>query len=102
MDRAGQRQNDVLRRAIRDPGRVFDDAGVTWIVGSGADTADRARFVGFNAQLATAYHPDPNPLRMITAEAADLLTVGKQIGRLRPGMLADFVVWSGDPLDPDT
>ena len=23
-----------------------------------------------------------------------------QIGRLRPGLLADFVLWSADPLDP--
>lgn len=37
-------------------------------------------------------------LRSATSEAADALGVGKQLGRIVPGALADFVILDGDPL----
>lgn len=39
-------------------------------------------------------------LRGITAFAADALLVSDQVGRLKPGLDADFAAWSGDPIDP--
>ena len=102
LDLPGLRRNDVYRRAARDPGRLLEDADIPWIVGSGAGNADRSRFILFQAELATAYETSRDPLRLITADAAQVLGVSQQIGRLRRGMFADFVVWSGDPLDPAT
>lgn len=102
MDLPGLRRNDVYRRAAEHPGKLLDDANVSWVVGSGAIAAQRTRFTLFNAQIALAYDTRRDPLRVLTADAAKLLGVEQKIGRLRPGMLADFVVWSGPPLDPTT
>jgi len=102
MARSGVRRDDLLRRAVRDQGAVLSAAGVRWVVGSGGQTAASARFVALNAQLAAAHNPAHNPLEFVTVRAAEVLRVGDQIGRLRPGLLADFVLWSGDPLDPAT
>jgi imidazolonepropionase-like amidohydrolase len=99
MDHAGTRRNDVFRRAVLDQGAALSQVGASWIVGSGP-TAGRARFLAQNAQLAAAHNRIRDPLKLITADAADVLKVTGHIGRLHPGMLADFVVWSGDPLDP--
>jgi imidazolonepropionase-like amidohydrolase len=89
-----------FRRASPGIGAALNNAGIPWTVGSGAESASRARFVAWNAQLATAHAPSSDPLRTVTAEAARMLAVEKQIGQLRPGMLADIVLWQGDPLDP--
>lgn len=102
MDYRGVRRNDLFRRAISDHGSALGQTGVSWFVGSGSDSAARARFLAMNAQLAAAAGRDDDPLRRITADAADALRVADKIGRLRPGLLADLVVWSGDPLDPAT
>ncbi|MBN2474281.1 MAG: amidohydrolase family protein [Pirellulales bacterium] len=98
--RNGLRQDDVFRRTIPNCGTVLGQAGVRWIVASGAEDAAAARFVLLGAQLAAASNRLNDPLRLVTADAAELLRVADQIGRLRPGLLADFVLWSGDPLDP--
>jgi len=101
MDQSGVRRNDIFRRIALDQGAVLSRAGVSWIVGSGPSSG-RARFLLQNAQLAVGHNDIDDPLRLVTAEAADTLKVSRHIGRLRPGMLADFVVWSGDPRDPAT
>lgn len=100
MDDAMTRNTSPTHRAAKQQGASLGQAGVAWTLGSGTTGANRTRFLAFNAQLAAANDPQKDPLRLVTAEAADLLRVGDQIGRLRPGMLADFVLWSGDPLDP--
>jgi imidazolonepropionase-like amidohydrolase len=102
LDHAAAPADDPYRRALHAPGTVLDRAGVAWIVGSGGDdrgSGNRSRFLLFNAQLAGA---SVDPLYMVTAAAADMLGVADQIGRLRPGLLADFVIWSGDPCEPAT
>lgn len=38
-------------------------------------------------------------LKLVTANPADILGVGDRIGSLKPGLDADLVIWSGDPLD---
>jgi len=35
----------------------------------------------------------------LTSGAAEIAGVGKKVGGLEPGMQADFVLWSGDPLE---
>ncbi len=99
LDPPAVRRKDLLRRRIDRPAMALDSAGIPWMVGSGASTSAATRFLAFNAQMATASCQDHDPLPLITARAADFLGVA-QIGRLRPGMLADFVLWSGDPMDP--
>lgn len=37
--------------------------------------------------------------KALTEDAARLAGVGKAVGKLEPGYEADFVLWSGDPLD---
>jgi imidazolonepropionase-like amidohydrolase len=99
MSRFALKRDDPFRRAVSHPGSALRTAGVRWIVGSGAEQGATARFVAMNAQLA-ADDGQTNPLELVTAEAAELLGVDGQIGRLAPGRMADFVVWSSDPLDP--
>jgi imidazolonepropionase-like amidohydrolase len=100
LDKAGLRRNDLYRRAAADLPAALSEAGVSWTVGSGTDGGARSRFVLFNAQLAAAHDRGNDPLTSVTANAADFLRVADKIGRLRPGLLADFVLWSGHPLDP--
>ena len=81
------------------------------VVGSGSRSPLATRFVAFLAQLdaapgnsASGQTASPasrsDILERVTSIAADTLGVGGKIGRLRAGMQADFVIWSGDPLDP--
>jgi len=99
LDIPARRRNDPWRLTERDLGSWLDSADVHWIVGSGAQRAERARFVALNAQMAAAYNPD-RTIRLVTVDAARALRVDRRIGRLRPGLLADCVLWSGDPRDP--
>jgi imidazolonepropionase-like amidohydrolase len=94
------RRDDVYRRASTRAGEVLSATGVPWVVGSGAASPAEARFVAMISQLADARSGPESPLDLITARAAEALRVADRIGRLRPGMLADVVLWSGDPLDP--
>ena len=97
---SGLRRNDAYRRAARYPAATLEAAGVQWTVGSGARSELATRFMALSAQLAVPVDRAAHPLEIVTADAADLLGVADKTGRLRPGLLADFVVWSGDPLDP--
>jgi imidazolonepropionase-like amidohydrolase len=98
MDVPGEQRDDWYRRTARDPGRILDESGVSWHVGSGGLESNRSRFILLNALLA---HEDfDRALRSVTADAAEALRVSDRIGRLRPGLLADFVVWSADPREP--
>ena len=38
-------------------------------------------------------------LKLVTVNPAEIMGVGDRIGSLKPGNDADFVIWSGDPLD---
>jgi imidazolonepropionase-like amidohydrolase len=100
MDRGPYPRQAPYHRASRESGAVLQAANVAWIAGSGGEADARARFLAWNAQLAAVSAPSRSPLRIITAEASAMLGVQNRIGRLRPGMLADLVLWRGDPLDP--
>jgi imidazolonepropionase-like amidohydrolase len=41
-------------------------------------------------------------LAMITSKPAEAIGMGGEIGSLQPGRRADVVIWSGDPLDPQS
>jgi imidazolonepropionase-like amidohydrolase len=56
-------------------------------------------FLPVYAGLATRYGlPVYQALKMITCDAARILSLDDRIGSLAPGMDADLVVWSEDPL----
>lgn len=113
----GVYQDDARQRRAWDAAGVLRRAGVRFAVGSGAEDANAGRFVLQNAQIVAQRAGSAksggggggggrgdglDPLRLVTADAADLLGVGDEIGRIRAGLRADLVIWSGDPLDPGT
>jgi len=54
----------------------------------------------FSVALCVREGLDPSAAwRALTADAARLAGVGERTGRLERGLDADFVLWSGDPLD---
>jgi imidazolonepropionase-like amidohydrolase len=98
--------NDELARRSAEASSKLSEASVKWVVGSGAVGArdgrqSASRFVLLNAQAAVqAAGASRDPLQLVTADAADFLGISDTCGRLRVGMPADVVVWTGDPLDP--
>ena len=56
--------------------------------------AAKAAAAGRRAGLAIS---EEHAIRWITSNAAEILGLGSQIGRVAAGMNADVVVWSGDP-----
>ncbi|RMH01416.1 MAG: hypothetical protein D6702_11555 [Planctomycetota bacterium] len=65
-----------------------------------SDAGTGARFLPRAAALAVRRGLDPGlALRALTSGAADLLGIQDRVGRLRPGLDGDLVVWSGPPFD---
>jgi imidazolonepropionase-like amidohydrolase len=64
-----------------------------------ADRAHRLRHAAGNA-VANGY-PYDEALAAITRVPADMFG-GTDAGRIRPGALANVVVWNGDPLELDS
>lgn len=103
-------RNDDQQRRSADAPALLSRAGVKWYVGSGVKTdrpsnvvSSASRFVLMNAQLAAQHATGTkDPLRMVTADAADFLGVSDKCGRIKQGMPADVVVWTGNPLDPSS
>jgi hypothetical protein len=103
-------RDDQWSRKAPDGAARLSRAGVKWFVGSGIggepggpDDRAASRFILLNAQLAAGSIPGgggPDPLELVTAAAADFLGVADRIGRIKPGLAADLIVWSGDPRDP--
>ena len=69
-----------------------------------SDSDELARRMNLEAAKAVKYGgvPREEALKMVTENAARQLGVEKRIGSLEPGKDADFVLWSGDPLDSRT
>ncbi len=71
--------------------------------GGGDEEAFNVRNVRYEAGNAVAYGMEWNAaLRAITLAPAEMFGVADRIGALRPGMMADVVVWSGDPFEIST
>src|SRR5699024_9771469 len=89
---------ELRSRTLRAPG-ILARAGVTL-----AFTTDHPvvpiHFLVHQATLAVQEGLDREAaLRAVTVSPAVILGVDDRVGALRPGLDADVVVWSGDPLD---
>jgi imidazolonepropionase-like amidohydrolase len=57
-------------------------------------------FLVYQAALAVKDGLDPDvALRALTVNPAEMLDLDDKVGSLKPGLDADVVIWSGDPLD---
>lgn len=89
---------EVRHRTIRSAG-ILARAGVTLAI-----TTDHPvipiNFLVYQAALAVKEGLDSDiALRALTVNPAAILGLQDRIGALKPGLDADVVIWSGDPLD---
>lgn len=89
---------EVNRRSLRNPG-ILASAGVKIAI-----TTDHPvvpiNFLVHQATLAVKEGLDSETaLRSITINPAEILGLHGRVGALKPGLDADVVLWSGDPLD---
>ncbi|MFG6196868.1 amidohydrolase [Nonomuraea sp. JJY05] len=89
---------ELRRRSLRNPG-ILARAGVRLAI-----TTDHPvvpiHFLVHQATLAVKEGLDPaEALRSITLNPARIMGIDDRVGALRPGLDADVVIWSGDPLD---
>jgi imidazolonepropionase-like amidohydrolase len=85
--------------AIPYAGALMHDRGV--LVSFNSDSSDLARRMNTEAAKAVKYGgvSEEEALKFVTINAAKQLGIDKYVGSLEPGKDADFVVWSGHPLD---
>lgn len=89
---------ELRQRSLRNPG-ILDRAGVEIAI-----TTDHPvvpiNFLVHQVTLAVKEGLDPAAgLRSITVNPARILGLDDRVGALKPGLDADVVLWSGDPLD---
>ncbi len=86
--------------AIPYNGALMRERGV--LVSFNSDSDELARRMNVEAAKAVKYGgvPREEALKFVTANAAKQLGIDGRVGSLEPGKDGDFVVWSGDPLDP--
>ncbi|WP_433431458.1 amidohydrolase [Nonomuraea sp. CA-141351] len=89
---------ELRQRSLRNPG-ILARAGVKLAI-----TTDHPvvpiHFLVHQATLAVKEGLDPaEALRSITLNPARIMGIDDRVGALRPGLDADVVIWSGDPLD---
>jgi imidazolonepropionase-like amidohydrolase len=85
--------------AIPHAGALMHERGV--LVSFNSDSSDLARRLNTEAAKAVKFGgvPEEEALKFVTINAAKQLGIDKRVGSLEPGKDADFVVWSGHPLD---
>jgi imidazolonepropionase-like amidohydrolase len=85
--------------AIPHNGSLMHDRGV--LVSFNSDSSDLARRLNTEAAKAVKFGgtPEIEALKFVTINPAKQLGIDKRVGSLEPGKDADFVVWSGSPLD---
>ena len=85
--------------AIPHAGSLMRERGV--LVSFNSDSSDLARRMNTEAAKAVKYGgtSEEEALKFVTINAAKQLGIDKRVGSLEPGKDADFVVWSGHPLD---
>jgi N-acetylglucosamine-6-phosphate deacetylase len=85
--------------AIPYAGALMRERGV--LVSFNSDSSDLARRLNTEAAKAVKFGgvPEEEALKFVTINPAKQLGIDKRVGSLEPGKDADFVVWSGHPLD---
>jgi imidazolonepropionase-like amidohydrolase len=85
--------------AIAYAGSLMHERGVN--VSFNSDSNDHARRLSLEAAKAVKYGGTPpvEALKFVTLNPARQLRIDAWVGSLEPGKDADFVIWSGDPLD---
>jgi N-acetylglucosamine-6-phosphate deacetylase len=85
--------------AIPHAGSLMRERGVN--VSFNSDSSDLARRLNTEAAKAVKFGgtPEVEALKFVTINPAKQLGLDKRVGSLEPGKDADFVVWSGPPLD---
>lgn len=85
--------------AIPYAGALMRERGV--LVSFNSDSSDLARRLNTEAAKAVKYGgvPEEEALKFVTINPAKQLGIDRRVGSLEPGKDADFVVWSGNPLD---
>lgn len=77
---------------------VLHEAGVKFAFSTGSGS--NARHVPYHASLAVAYGlPADAALKALTVWPAEIFGVGRSLGTIEPGKIANLFVTSGDPLD---
>lgn len=88
---------DSLSASLQNA-RLLHEAGVR-IVFSNGDTHNARNATQLAGNAVAHGLPWVEGLRAITATPAAILGLGDKHGTLAPGMVADVVVWDGDPLE---
>ncbi|WP_054054232.1 amidohydrolase [Alloactinosynnema sp. L-07] len=89
---------EVRRRDFRNPG-ILARAGVRIAITTDAPVVP-INFLVHQATFAVKEGLDAETaLRSITVNPAEMLDLDDRVGALKPGLDADLVIWSGDPLD---
>ncbi len=85
--------------AIPYAGALMRERGV--LVSFNSDSSDLARRLNTEAAKAVKFGgvSEEEALKFVTINPAKQLGIDKRVGSLEPGKDADFVVWSGNPLD---
>lgn len=85
--------------AIPYNGALMHDRGV--LVSFNSDSSDLARRLNTEAAKSIKFGgmSEEEALKFVTINPAKQLGIDKRVGSLEPGKDADFVVWSGNPLD---
>jgi N-acetylglucosamine-6-phosphate deacetylase len=85
--------------AIPYNGALMHRQGI--VVSFNSDDAELARHLNHEAAKAVKYGgvPPEEALKFVTLNPAKQLRIDQWVGSLEPGKHADFVVWSGPPLD---
>lgn len=85
--------------AIAYAGSLMRDRGA--LVSFNSDSADVARRMNLEAAKAVKYGetPEAEALKFVTINPAKQLGIQDRVGSLEKGKDADFVIWSGNPLD---
>ena len=81
---------------------VKADGGMMIAIKGSEGSVHRAREARYNAGNAVAHGlPYEAAIAAITVNPARIFGLDSQFGGLRPGVAADVVVWTGDPLESD-
>jgi imidazolonepropionase-like amidohydrolase len=89
---------ELRRRSLRNPG-ILARAGVKIAITTDHPVVP-VNFLVHQATLAVKEGLDAETaLRSITTNPAEIMSLDDRVGSLRPGLDADIVIWSGDPLD---